>query len=89
MTKEEATKLLDDVLDRLGEHFDSVQIICTLVEDGTKHYHRGTGDFYARRGAVDKWIRDDSAEDETWTRIRVEREEDKDDWQRREYFSRI
>lgn len=82
MTKEEATKLLDSVLDRLGEHFSSVQIVATLVEDGTAHYHRGTGDFYARRGACEKWLRDDDAEDATFVQIRVEREEDRDDWQK-------
>ena len=82
MTSGEATKLLDEVLDRLGEHFSSVQIVATLCEGGTKHFHRGTGDFYARRGAVDKWIRVDAEEDATYTRLRVEREENKDDWQR-------
>lgn len=82
MTPEAATKMLDEVLDRLGEHFSSVQIVCTLVEGGTKHYHRGTGDFYARRGAVDKWLRVDAAEDEAYTKLRMEKEEDKDDWQR-------
>lgn len=83
MTKEDATKLLDDVLDRLGEHFSSVQIVATNCEGpNTNHYHRGSGDFFARRGAVDKWLRDDDAEDATFVKIRMEREEDKDDWQR-------
>jgi len=82
MSDDELTKMLDDVLDRLGEHFDSVQIIATKCERGTKHYHRGTGDFYARRGAVDKWLRDDSVEDETYTKLRLYRDNDRDDWQK-------
>lgn len=83
MTKDEATKMLDDVLDRLGEHFDSVQIVCTLVDDRmTSHFHRGSGDFFARRGAADKWLRDDESEDSTYVKVRIESEQDKDDWQR-------
>ena len=84
MSDDDLTKLLDRVLDQLGEHFSSVQIVCTKHEGGTKHYHRGVGDFYARRGAADKWLRDDDDEDRVFTQIKVEREEDRDDWEKGE-----
>lgn len=81
MTKDEATKLMDEALDRLGEHFSSVQIVATNCEgNDTNHYSRGSGDFYARRGACDKWLRDDDAEDATYVKLRMEKEDDRDDW---------
>lgn len=85
MSRDELIAILDKHLDQLGEHFTSVQIIATNHEStatGTTHFARGLGDFYARRGATDRWLRDDSAEDQTRTALAVEREEDRDDWQR-------
>lgn len=81
MTNEELTELLDKVLDQLGEHFSSVQIVATIHEStatGTSHYSRGLGDFYARRGAVDKWLRDDAADDYVFRKLKMEREDDEE-----------
>lgn len=48
-----APEILDKHLGMLAEHFTSVQIVATqLLPDGnTKLYTRGSGDWFARRGA--------------------------------------
>ncbi len=55
--KERDHKVLDSVLAGLSEHFDNVQIIATR-SDGTDTLviDRGTGNWYARYGAVREWI---------------------------------
>jgi len=52
---------LDRVLAQLTEQFDSVQIIATRhrgagVGEQTWLMHRGTGNWYARYGAVREWL---------------------------------
>jgi len=87
MTAEERARLnliLDRALTELGEHFTSIQICATIFTsdvDGTAYMSRGTGDFYARRGACDRFLREDDAEDAAHTQAKIEREEDRDDWQ--------
>lgn len=57
------TKALDDLLRRhtgqLAEHFSSVQIVATrLEEDGsTTGFAKGAGDYYARRGVSQEWLK--------------------------------
>lgn len=82
MTHLELEAIIDDALLHLGEHFSSVQIVSTLHDEtGTGHYARGVGDWYARRGAVDRFLRDDAVTDATrQTRI-VDKEDDREDWQ--------
>jgi hypothetical protein len=59
MTAEEQ-KLLDDAVQNLGEHYDSVQIFCTRHESGenggTLAVKKGTGNIYARYGQVREWL---------------------------------
>ena len=59
--KEEVAKFTDRMME-LG--CDSVQVIATALEkDGTAVYHNGRGNWYARRGAVDYWVRQDGNRD--------------------------
>jgi hypothetical protein len=54
------TKLMDDALQGLGEHFDSVQIFVTRHEAGEKGgtlaVKRGCGNIYARYGQIREWL---------------------------------
>jgi hypothetical protein len=52
--------LIQAQADRLGEHFDSVQIIATKIYSGNDDYVRfnaGNGNYYARLGSTDEWVR--------------------------------
>jgi hypothetical protein len=50
-------KLIERHVSILMEHFDSVQVFATCVnEGGTKAIHTGKGNYYARRGIVDTWL---------------------------------
>jgi hypothetical protein len=44
----------------LGEHFDSVQIVCTrhdpIQQGGTVITHAGVGNWYARFGSIRSWL---------------------------------
>lgn len=55
--KEARLKLVRLVANSLGEHFDSVRIICTLGEEGDTHsYSHGVGNLYAQHGSVREWL---------------------------------
>lgn len=45
---------------KLGEHFDTVQIVCTrhepTNEGGTVITHAGVGNWYGRSGSVRAWM---------------------------------
>jgi len=60
MTPDEAKEklaLLRSALIRLSEHFDSLQIFGTVVEEeGTHAFNNGVGNWYARRGQVEEWL---------------------------------
>jgi hypothetical protein len=62
LTEAQRTEALDAMLKRhvnqLAEHFSSIQIIATRLEpDGdTVKFQRGSGDWYARRGAAEYWL---------------------------------
>jgi hypothetical protein len=66
MTDEEATKLghlCDEVLLKLGEHFDSVQIMATTSEvEGTRSWFRGSGNWFARQGLAHEFTGREQAE---------------------------
>lgn len=53
-------KRIQDALDALSEHYDTVQIFATRHEagslDGTLNFQRGVGNWYARRGQVADWL---------------------------------
>lgn len=51
---------VDNALTLLAEHVDSVHIFVTYhAEDGetSAAYESGRGNFYARQGQVDEWLR--------------------------------
>lgn len=53
-------KRVDDALRVLGEHFDSIQIFATRVNDnseggGTVHISKGIGNWFARYGHAKMW----------------------------------
>lgn len=60
LSPEESYAMLKDAAQRLGEHFDSVQIIATLHDEtelgGTVTQSAGTGNEYARHGSVREWL---------------------------------
>lgn len=51
---------VDKALNVLGEHFDSVQILCTRYkggdDGGTVNISRGTGNWFARYGQMKEWL---------------------------------
>lgn len=65
MTNEEAGKILEDAVSKLGEFFEAVQIIVSWVdEEGATHYvPRGSGNWYARQHMCQEFVgREKSAE---------------------------
>lgn len=66
MTNPEAKNLgalCDEVLLRLGEHFDSVQIMATTTEhEGTRTWFRGSGNWFARQGLAHEFINREQAQ---------------------------
>lgn len=64
MDRQSAEKLLDEHLDKLGEFFESVQLIVTDSDkDGTLYCARGRGNFYARKGSVQQFLENDQHDD--------------------------
>lgn len=57
---EKDIELVREHLNKLGEHYDSVQIFCTrhepATEGGTITVQMGTGSWYARYGHVQEWL---------------------------------
>lgn len=55
---------MDKALQTLGEHFDSLQFIGTLVDDdGLTHcLTRGVGNWFARMGAAREFVEKDQAQ---------------------------
>lgn len=53
-------RLVHDSIQRLMEHFDTVQIFVTrhmpAEMDGTVSYNDGSGHWLARRGQVNDWV---------------------------------
>lgn len=62
MTHDEARKMVEDLAAKLGEHFDSVQVLVSSVEEGgTRCIRSGVGNFYARLGMAQEFIDQDRA----------------------------
>lgn len=60
MSNEEQTKLLQSAVDKLGEHFDAVQILVSYNKEGdTAGGFRGTGNWYARIGLAREFLLQD------------------------------
>jgi len=80
MTHEESTKILDQAVSILQEHFDAVQVVVTWrnSDGGTVMRGYGNGNYYARKGAVSSWLlREDEGEaEEVAINAREEHEED-------------
>ena len=78
MTREEQDaedrKRIEAAVRTLGDFFDSVQIFCSRHEagthDGTRSFEKGSGNWFAREGQVQSWIR---LQDE-FERMRLRRE---------------
>lgn len=57
---EQLRSMVDKKASELMEHADSVQIFITWHDGGsevTKSYETGKGNFYARQGQIDEWLR--------------------------------
>lgn len=51
MTNEEAEKIIEEAVAKLGEHFDAVQVLVSWVDEGATHFMpRGSGNWYSRQG---------------------------------------
>lgn len=72
----EPAKLIDEFLDRVMEHVDSVQVFinkkATDGEDGTRFISKGRGNWFARYGHVKNW----TIREEHGTRMDMENEDD-------------
>ena len=62
MTHEQMAGILQDVASRLGEHFDTVQILATSHDErGTFGLKAGVGNWYARQGQAREFIQQETA----------------------------
>ena len=50
--------MLKNTVSQLGEHFDSVQIVCSKkIADNTIRFQASSGNLYACEGSVREWLR--------------------------------
>lgn len=64
LTEREARDLIQQCLDRLGEHFDAVQILASYGDSGnTGCMTFGCGNWYARQGMAHEFINRDVAQE--------------------------
>lgn len=70
--------MIDDLLHRLGEHFDAVQVFVSrqLPDRQTESFSRGVGNWNARWGQVERWVEDIRHCDAEEARIRTRKEND-------------
>lgn len=62
MSDKEQQALLDRAINQLMEHFDAVQILVTYQKgDDTIRCFKGGGNWYARQGMAQEFIREDQA----------------------------
>lgn len=55
----EQQKLVDDVVTKLSDHFDSIHVFVTQhdgASDQTQCYESGAGNFYAQLGQIREWL---------------------------------
>lgn len=59
-TEDRELAMIQQHVDALGEHFDTVQIFVSrhdmAVEEGTISANRGSGNWFARFGQVREWL---------------------------------
>lgn len=56
-TKETLAAIVQQAADKLGEHFDSVLILCSKYDEGETHrIQRGVGNLYAQHGHAEEWL---------------------------------
>lgn len=57
MSDAELKRLIEHHAAMLAEHFDSVQIIASVHEQGkTRRINSGNGNYFARLGSVQEWL---------------------------------
>ncbi len=77
ITHEEANKMLDEVLEKIGEHFEAVQILASNSDaSGTRSYSRGCGNFFARIGTAQRFLKIDESEDAAHVLSKILNDED-------------
>jgi hypothetical protein len=57
--REALYKIVTKHVDHLSEHFDSVQIHCSKLDDGgdqTLTFNSGSGNFHSRRDMAREWV---------------------------------
>lgn len=61
--RDEEIALVEQIVNRLGENFDAVQILCSRANaDGnTEILSRGNGNYFARVGMCREFLENDSA----------------------------
>lgn len=64
MTEAEIESILRECTEKLGEHFEAVQILVSWNEDGlSKMRKMGAGNWYARQGMAHEFINADIAQE--------------------------
>ena len=64
MTNGEAEKFLEEAAAKIGEQFETVQILVSWTHEGrTSSIKRGVGNWYARQGMAHEFINEDIARD--------------------------
>lgn len=64
MMNTENEKIIAEAAQKLGEHFDHVQVLVTWEEQGvSKSCFKGAGNWYARQGLAHEFINSDIARD--------------------------
>lgn len=67
MTHQDAVKMVQDVLEKLGEHFDAANISVSWKagngRDEWLYVNRGSGNYFARMGMLQQAIKDDANKD--------------------------
>lgn len=80
MSDSEAYDIVENALDKIGEHFSNVQILISWPADGggTRKIFIGSGDWYARQGLAGAFIKSDEAEDTARAIAREMKKEDEE-----------
>jgi len=54
-------KIIQEIAEKLGSHFDSIQIVATfdMGNSGTSIFNWGKGNWFARYGSVKAWIQNE------------------------------
>lgn len=74
---DEQLAIVKSAVARLSEHFETVQIFCTKLNDsgkGTTHVQWGSGNWFARYGQVKTWS--EKEEEDLRIEVRKHREQE-------------